>query len=366
MVANLSDEARSQPRPAEFRCYASRVAWDLLANMAPPRDITGYGLDAEATRVLPGACADLRAFMAALYTDLYENPALWGLAVRAIRPGDGRPQITAPRAKMDPYLRALWALGRLSEEKDGRVTIGSDAWSEWLAANKGKVVSVFLASLPRVGLELYGDGRIEVASTRFPQMPLALSRLAKAAARDKKSGFWHFCRGDMRTLGGDFKWTLEDALVSVEEGEAQIARRLDEYARGLGCRMELLPPTLWWGEYRSRYTHRQTGRALYGFVVMEGGLLIRAICDSTKNILPAVLSQPQPVREWFLEGCSCRACGGCREGPWKTEQDGRTWRLCGGAYANDRKPPYGHIDSVEQIIAAQLDLVKRKQAANKK
>jgi hypothetical protein len=364
MVSNQRNEVASRLRPAEFTCYASRMAWNLLANMAPPHDITGYGLDPETAQVLPQAFADLRAFMVALYRDLYEHPAAWRLPLRALQAGDGREQITAPRTKMEPYLRALWALGQLGEEKDGHITVNGEAWRAWLAANKSKVVAVFLAGLTHMGLELHGENTLEVVSPRFPRMPLALSLLSKATIKDKKAGFWHFCRGDMRALGNDFAWTLEDALTSAEERDANVARRLDAFVRDLGCRMELLPPTLWWGEYRARYTHRQTGKALYGFVVQEGSFSIRAICDNTKDILPTVLKQPQPVREWFLEGCSCRNCGYCNN-PTKLEQDGRLWRLCAGAYAGDRTPPYEHIASVEQIISAQLDLIKGRRATKK-
>jgi hypothetical protein len=343
------------PRPAAFTSYSSRVAWNLWANLAPRRD-GGQAIDA----ALVQAMADLHSFLAALYTDMYQDPAAWKLPVRPIRLEDGRAQITAPRAKMEASFRALWALGQMIEEADGRCTVPTETWRGWLQANKGKLVAPFFQRLPLVGLQLRGDETLEVTSSTCPHMPLALSRLAKATAQDRKSGLYHFLRCDQRALDGDFRWTLDDALVSLDERDAAVGRRLDAYVRDLGCRTELLPPTLWWGEYRARYTHRQTGRALYGFAIQEGALAIRAICDSSKAILPTVLSEPQPVREWFLAICACFECGNCKDGPMEIEQDGRTWRLCSGAYANDQPPPYEHIDGVERIIAAQLDLLRRK------
>lgn len=51
-----------QDRPKEFSSYASRIAWNLLANMAPPRNVTGDRLDNASRAALPGASADLRSF----------------------------------------------------------------------------------------------------------------------------------------------------------------------------------------------------------------------------------------------------------------------------------------------------------------
>jgi hypothetical protein len=345
-----------QDRPKEFSSYASRIAWNLLSNMAPPRKVGGDHLDNASMAALPGASADLRSFMESLYRDMYEAPASWKLPIRPVRAGDGRDRITAPRARMEAYLRSLWALGGLMEEQNGRFHVSAASWRNWLAEHKGRTVAAFLKGWPRLGLELRGEGTLEVAGVRFPRMPLALSLLSKACARDAKSGFSHFLRCDMRALDGDFSWTLADVLVSMEERDAEAALRLDSFVSGLGCRMEQLPPTLWWGEFRARYTHRKTGKALYGFTYEEGEFAIRAICDRTEDILPAVLAEPEPVRLWFLEGAQCRRCGNCG-GPLELDLDGRHWTLCHGSYAGDRRPPYGHIDSVERILTAQRDLL---------
>jgi len=349
-------------RPKDFSSYASRIAWNLLANMAPPRNVTGDRLDNAVRAALPGAFADLRSFMEALYRDMHEAPASWKLPVHPIKAGDGRDRITAPRARMEAYLRALEALGSLLEEQNGRFRVSAAVWRQWLSQHKGRTAAVFFKGLARLGLELRGEEKLEAVSPRFPRMPLALYLLARPTSADLKAGFPHFLRCDMRVLDGDFSWTLNDAMTSMEDRDREVALRLDSFVTGLGCRMEQLPPTLWWGEFRARYTHRRTVKALYGFTYEEGIFAIRAICDRTEDILKTVLAEPEPVRTWFLEGCQCAHCGRC-DGPVELDLDGRHWVLCHGSYAGDGRPPYGHIDSVERILTAQRDLLQGRSGA---
>lgn len=216
-----------------------------------------------------------------------------------------------------------------------------------------------LDGLSRAGISLVEEGSQVLRCKARPQGWALLAELARATA-SAQVGFLHFLRGDVRALTGVAAWRIEDPAASLEPRDATILRRLDSFALGLGCRRELLAPTLWWGEWRARYDHRKTGRALCGFVVQEGALGIRSIHGDVAAIVPFVQQLSSEAQRWFGTMTACQNCGGCKgKEPLIAELDGRRMRLCWWGYSHDSAPPYGAMDDFEALVRRQLELYTR-------
>ncbi|MHB1318176.1 MAG: hypothetical protein ACYCYF_06110 [Anaerolineae bacterium] len=331
-------------RSAKFDSYASRIGWNLLANLAPAGD------DA------PAGAGEMRDLLAALYAGIYEAPGAWRLAERPILEGDPRTRWHAPRQKLERELRGLWALGQRSDAINGDWRIRRAAWDGWLAEQKPQEARAMLDGLARAGVAVVEGEPVVLRCDARPQGWVLLAKLAQATAT-VQSGFLHFCRGDARAVAGAVAWRIDDAAASLEARDTAILRRLDAFALDLGCKRELLPPTLWWGEWRARYDHRKAGRTLCGFVVEEGALRMRSTHGDVAAIVPFVQQLPTEAQRWFGTLTACQNCGGCKgKEPLIVELDGRRMRLCWWGYSHDAPPPYDAMDDFEAIVRQQLAL----------
>jgi hypothetical protein len=213
-----------------------------------------------------------------------------------------------------------------------------------------------LDGLAHAGVDVVEGDPVVLRCDAQPKGWTLLAQLAHATASDG-IGFLHFCQGNTRMLAGVTGWSLDDAAASLEARDAAILRRLDAFALDLGCRRELLPPTLWWGEWRARYDHRKAGRTLCGFVVQEGALRVRSTHADVPAIVPFVQQLSPEAQRWFGTLTACQNCGGCKgKEPLIVELDGRRMRLCWWGYSHDAPPPYDAMDDFEAIVRQQLAL----------
>lgn len=290
----------------------------------------------------------LHAFFKAFYTNLYEQPGLFGLPLNAdISIAEDEPDAKQKKQQVKRLLDK--SKGMIYAGLDFLLTASQQGKLEGQALHlsgldalvkQTKVGRKFLAGLESVGLVIRAAGdSVMLENTRFPHMLPALQALADActAFDSEWLGKFQFACCNFRALQGVLPDVMD--LYRIFEGEEYaLVMELHEYFNGRGYKalIDIRTPDTWIVKYQGNRKVKAT--PLYQ--VSYDGRYARPLrmdikCASTKRILTLLFQQSQMLQEDFMRRafpCNGDACGWCRNqktlGPTVMVYKGETRTLC--------------------------------------
>lgn len=192
------------------------------------------------------------AFLMDLFSDMYEDPAAYGLPAGLLEEflhgrklNGARRQEPAKTERLRSqtvnavygYQSLLYLLARGGEVQGGRLKLSpgvlEDAARRTGTASSPIPLDVRLSGLARAGLVLEGD---EMVSLRHPGMFPAMHALSGASEKMSSSGFFAFQNLEFRNIAAPYKPVYEDYVNPLTASRRAAADRIDACARDLGMR----------------------------------------------------------------------------------------------------------------------------------
>ena len=349
-----------------FENISQRVVVSYLDHLADFRAV----LPAGAPSGLEQSERDLHAFFEAFYTQLFNNPALFGLPVDEDayviieRHDTGEKaevtrKVKKARDLMEQCMGFLMQVGAKGTLRGTELLL--DAAEVNAFAGKSKAKKQFLKGLEDAGLLIAVDGATAILrSERFPAMMPALKMLAEACAPAGRTGELNFGRCDFRALNPGFEPEAMDLYRVFNPVDFERVSQLHAYLTELNYK----PVYQYYGmsgwEVKYQGSRAKKGTPLVQIEYSErylNQLRIFIKCAASNRILPLLADRPLFLQEDFnrranhCNGDKCNWCANKKSlGPTEWTFKGETRTICWYTNPDVHVIDDGTVDLVKEYV----------------
>ena len=341
----------SHARNTLFENSAQRVVYAYLTSLAACQAQVSASPVSSTPRELEDSANQLRLFLQGLYENLYLSPEAFGLPVSpdmCIQGDENDPKqfkqdvkkhLDKPKTLIERGMDFLLLVGAAGVLNDSTLLVDQETYAR--IVKDCKLKKPFLRGFAEAGLSISDIGeQVKINSAVYPAMFPAYKSLAGACRlyADPKLGRFHFARGDLRALDGEFTPSALELYAIFDPIDFERLSRLHSFFTDLNYKpvFQIYGIYGWEVQYQGPAKIKSSPLVRVEYAQRYKVLLQVFIkCASVNRILDLVYQQPRFLQDDFSHrviDCNGDACGWCHDkkglGPSAFTFDGRTRSIC--------------------------------------
>ena len=360
----------------EFPSNPHRIAWYLGVCILPFSAVIPDDPDNVAAEALSVGEKSLHSFLGAVYADMYEHPKTYRMTeIEDLTFNDGewykqRPDMTKAmkrNAHMLKLIDVLYEIGNRSALRGETLVLKRAVYEEIFTSIIPKSVSrpklkACIEALGTHGFEISGSDTLDIRSTRYPKMLVALKAMCRHRDDDNRKRVFALQRCDFAAVNEPYEPDIRQILSTLPEGSREHAVRITDHMSGAGYKVEFTmggyPSSIWTVAFSGSKSKKASSFFSLGFSIEYRNMFYASLhCMNPQHLIPIVKSRDARSVEWFssMWRQECNGCGYCRgkfkhPGPYILEVNGKKRGLCHQNWITKRNPDNDTVHDLLEMV----------------